>query len=94
MGRSIGAGPSGARTEAGSGHCPVIDAAAFGARWAAFSRASVFPTLAAGLAGGVGDPRAAEFTRRREADMAARLAAAPQRVLIPLARLLLAKEAG
>ena len=28
------------------------DAQAFGARWAAFSRASVFPTLAAGLTGG------------------------------------------
>ena len=34
------------------------DVQAFGARWAAFSRASVFPTLAAGLAGGRDDPRA------------------------------------
>src|SRR5205823_12261407 len=35
------------------------DAQAFGAQWAAFSRASVFPTLAAALDGGGDDPRAA-----------------------------------
>ena len=34
------------------------DAKAFGAQWAAFARASVFPTLAAALDGGRTDPRA------------------------------------
>jgi hypothetical protein len=68
------------------------DARAFGARWAAFSRASVFPTLVLGLNGGRSDPRAAEFLDRLEAAMAARLAAAPAPTTIPLARLALAKE--
>lgn len=68
------------------------DAQASGARWAAFSRASVFPTLAAGLARGPADPRAGEFVARLEAAMAARLAAAPERMQIPLARMLLAKR--
>jgi SAM dependent carboxyl methyltransferase len=64
------------------------DALAFGARWAAFSRASVGPTLAASL-----DPdRAAEFIYRLEARMTARLSAAPEPMLIPLAKLVLAKE--
>ena len=70
------------------------DAQAFGARWAAFSRASVFPTLAAGLAGGRDDPRAAMFIDRLEADLAARLAVAPERMLIPLGKMLLVKEGG
>ena len=64
------------------------DAQAFGARWAAFSRASVFPTLAAGLEGGRTDPRAATFVERLESELAARLAAAPERILIPLAKML------
>jgi len=68
------------------------DAAAFGAQWAAFSRASVFPTLAAELDGGPDDPRAATFVDRLEAGMAARLAAAPEPTLIPLARMLLVKS--
>jgi hypothetical protein len=68
------------------------DAAAFGARWAAFNRASVFPTLALGLDGGAEDPRAAEFFDRMEAAVAADLAAAPQPMLIPLARLAVVKE--
>ena len=59
------------------------DAHAFGARWAAFSRASVFPTLAAGLDSGRADPRAAAFVDRLEAGVTARLAAAPERMLIP-----------
>ena len=63
------------------------DAHAFGARWAAFSRASVFPTLAAGLDSGRSDPRAAAFVDRLEAGVTARLAAAPERMLIPLAML-------
>lgn len=43
------------------------DAAAFGARWAAFNRASVFPSLALGFIGGHDDPRAASFFDRLEA---------------------------
>jgi hypothetical protein len=68
------------------------DAHAFGARWAAFSRASVFPTLAAGLAGGREDFRAGTFVERLESEMAARLAATPEQMLIPLGKMLLAKQ--
>jgi hypothetical protein len=68
------------------------DAPAFGRQWAAFSRASVFPTLSTALDGGRDDPRSAEFVARLEAGVAARLAAAPERMLIPLARMLLVKE--
>jgi hypothetical protein len=63
----------------------------FGAQWAKFSRASVFPTLAAALAGGQADPRRASFFDRLEAGVAARLAAAPQKMVIPLAMLVLRK---
>lgn len=68
------------------------DAAAFGARWAAFPRASVFPTLMLGLDGGREDPRAVEFVKKMENGIAARMAAAPERMTIPLAMLALAKE--
>jgi hypothetical protein len=68
------------------------DAAEFGARWAAFSRASVFPTFARSLDGGGTSARASAFIERLEMGMAARLAARPEPMLIPLARLLLAKE--
>ena len=67
------------------------DASAFGSRWAAFSRASVFPTLAESLEGG-GDARRSAFINRLEADTAMRLATAPERMLIPLGKVLLAKE--
>lgn len=70
------------------------DAHAFGARWAAFSRASVFPTLASGLTGGQDDPRAATFVDRLEAGMTVRLAKAPERMLIPLGKLVLEKNQG
>ena len=67
------------------------DARTFGARWAAFSRASVFPTLAEGLQNG-GDPARSEaFMTRLETMTAARLAERPERMLIPLARVLMAK---
>jgi hypothetical protein len=69
------------------------DADAFGARWAAFSRASVFPTLALGPNGGRDDLRAAAFVEKLEAGMAARLAAAPKRTSIPLAGIALVKGA-
>jgi hypothetical protein len=68
------------------------DAAAFGRRWAAFSRASVLPTLARDLSGGAEATRAAEFVARMEAGMAARLAAAPEPTLMPLAALVLARR--
>jgi len=68
------------------------DAAAFGARWAAFSRASVFPSLALALAGGASDARVPAFIKALEARMAARLAAEPQRMVIPLGAVALARE--
>ena len=67
------------------------DAEAFGARWAAFSRASVFPSLALGLAGGGSDLRRTEFFARMEAAMTQALAAKPEQSLIPLAKLTLAR---
>ena len=70
------------------------DAQAFGAGWAAFSRASVFPTLAAELGGGPGDTRAGEFMDRLEAIVAMRLAMAPVPIEMPLARMVLVKEGG
>jgi hypothetical protein len=68
------------------------DAGRFGARWAAFSRASVFPTLALALEGGRDDPRAHAFLDRLEAAMAARLAQKPEPMAIPLAVLALTKD--
>jgi hypothetical protein len=68
------------------------DARAFGAQWAAFSRASVFPTLAAGLDGGADDPRAGAFSDRLEEAVVTRLAAVPEQMLIPLARMMFVKR--
>ncbi len=68
------------------------DALAYGARWAAFSAASVLPTLAQNLDVGGQDSRAARFVARMEADMASRLAAAPEPMLIPLAALVIARD--
>ena len=67
------------------------DAGAFGRRWAAFVRASTFPTLAQALGGG-GEERAGQFYDLLEARLAARLAAAPGPNIIPLAKLLLVKR--
>jgi salicylate 1-O-methyltransferase len=68
------------------------DAKAFGAQWAAFARASVFPTLAAALDGGRADPRCGQFFNRVESGIAARLVAAPQPMQIPLAQVVLVKR--
>ncbi len=68
------------------------DAEAFGAQWAAFARASVFPTMAAALEGGRTDTRSAEFMNRLEAGVAARMAAEPEEMQIPLAQLVLWKR--
>jgi hypothetical protein len=68
------------------------DATAFGTKWAAFVRASAFPTMAAALDGGRADPRSGEFMNRLEAGVAARLAAEPEQMQIPLAQLVLWKR--
>lgn len=68
------------------------DAAAFGGQWAAFARASVLPTLASALDGGATDARRDQFLDRLEKDVAARLAAVPEQVSIPLAAVVLAKN--
>lgn len=69
------------------------DAQAFGARWAAFSRASVYPTLAASLDGDGDHVRSAAFIERLETETALRLASKPERMVIPLCKILLLKEA-
>ncbi|GLS19526.1 hypothetical protein GCM10007874_25430 [Labrys miyagiensis] len=68
------------------------NARAFGAKWAAFSSASVLPTLASSLSGGAADPRAAAFEARMETGMAQRLALSPEKMMIPLAALVLVRE--
>ena len=61
----------------------------FGARWAAFSRASVLPTLALDLDGD--QARRDAFVARMEAGMASRLAAHPEPAVIPLAMMVIAR---
>jgi hypothetical protein len=68
------------------------DAKAFGTQWAAFARASVFPAMASALDGGRADPRAGEFVERLQAGMAARMAAEPEEMQIPLAQVVLRKR--
>jgi hypothetical protein len=65
------------------------DATKYAARWAAFSRASVCPTLAASLDNK--EVRAGEFIDRMEARMIGRLKVAPEPMLIPLAKMVLVK---
>ena len=66
------------------------DAAAYGRRWAAFSRASVLPTMAADLAGDAA--RRTAFMDRMAAGMAERLADHPEPMLIPLAMIVVARR--
>lgn len=68
------------------------DATAFGAMWAGFVRASLFPTFATALAGGRADPRSPQFFDRLEAGIAERLAASPEPMHIPLAKVVLTKQ--
>jgi SAM dependent carboxyl methyltransferase len=68
------------------------DPRSFGARWAAFSRASVFPTLAEALKSDGDTERSAAFIAQLESMTAAHLAERPERMLIPLARIRLAKH--
>lgn len=70
------------------------DATRFGAAWAGFARAAIFPTLAAGLDGGVGDRRAGPFVERLAAAVAALLGAEPAPTTIPLATIVLVKRAA
>ena len=66
------------------------DAAAYGARWAAFSRASVLPTLALDL--GADRHRREGFVARMEAGMARRLAAHPEPAIMPLAMMTIVRS--
>ena len=68
------------------------DAEGFGARWAAFARAAVFPTLLTALNDETDLTRSAAIVGRVESELAARLAASPQPMPIPLAGLLLRKR--
>ena len=68
------------------------DAKMYAARWAAFSRASVCPTLAASLRDK--EIRTAEFIDRMEARMIARLEVDPEPMLIPLAKMVLIKRSS
>jgi hypothetical protein len=70
------------------------DAVAFGARWAAFSRASVFQTLSLGLDEGHADPRAGVFIAALEERVATKLAVRPAQMSLPLARLVVVKKEG
>ena len=68
------------------------DRRSFGGRWAAFARASVFPTLAKALKsdGDTGRPEA--FMTRLETMTATQLVEHPEPMLIPLARVRLVKQ--
>jgi hypothetical protein len=68
------------------------NAAAFGGRWASFARAAVFPALIAALDGVPGDEHAIEFADQLENGVARRLAAAPEHIKIPLAKVVLTKS--
>jgi hypothetical protein len=68
------------------------DAKAFGARWAAFTRVAVFPSIAVGLTGGAADPRRTQFLDELEAGIAERLAAAPEPTQIPMAQIVVEKR--
>lgn len=67
------------------------DATFFGAQWASFLRAAVFQTLASALDGAATDRRA-QFCDALEAGVAARLAAAPEEMQIPMAQVVLHKR--
>lgn len=67
------------------------DAQAFGAQWAAFSRASVLPTLATALEGNDAK-RITDFIDRVEAGMVERLAASPEKMVIPLGMVSIVKK--
>jgi hypothetical protein len=68
---------------------------AFGAQWGSFLRAAVFGTLASALDGDTGEEpavRRAQFLDALEAGVAARMAAAPEEMQIPMAQVVLHKR--
>jgi hypothetical protein len=67
-------------------------AKAFGAQWAAFARAALFPTLVTAPNGGVNDPRAIEFLQQLEVAVAQRMSNTPEKMQIPLASIVLIKN--
>ncbi|MBW0013495.1 SAM-dependent methyltransferase [Mycobacterium sp.] len=69
------------------------DAEAFGAQWAGFARAALFPSLVTALDGDPSDHRAIEFVEQLQAAVAKSLSSAPQPVRIPLATVVLVKRA-
>jgi hypothetical protein len=68
------------------------DADEYAARWTAFVRASVFPSLASSIVGADADARRAAFGERLAEGTARRLAAAPSPMRLPLARVRLVRE--
>ncbi|WP_137391491.1 SAM-dependent methyltransferase [Rhodoligotrophos defluvii] len=68
------------------------DAHAFAAGWTAFLRAAVFPTLALGLEPGRGNDFPRVFMNALASVTAERLGGEPQRTVIPLAVMVLARE--
>jgi hypothetical protein len=68
------------------------DARAFAALWAAFVRSAIFPTLVTALADGRNDPRSSQLFDRLEAGISERLAANPEQMQIPFAKLVLTKQ--
>lgn len=69
------------------------DATALGAQWAAFCRAAVFPAMAFALDADATGDRSTAFFDRLEAGVAARVAAAPEQMHIPMAHVVLVKRA-
>jgi hypothetical protein len=67
------------------------DSKAFGAQWASFLRAAVFSSLASALQDGPAGRRA-EFCDALETGLAARMAAAPAEMQIPMAQVVLHKR--
>jgi hypothetical protein len=70
------------------------DATTFGAKWAAIHAVGAFPSLATGLNSGPDDPRSVDIFERLETEIAARLAASPERMRIPVANVVLVKHGG
>ena len=68
------------------------DAEAFGAGWAAFARAAIFPTLGTALQGATAGSRMSGFLDGLEAEVASWLARDPRPIAIPLATVVLVKH--
>ena len=70
------------------------DAAAFGAGWAGVFATGAIPSLLTGLDAGTGDGRACAVSDRLQTYVAARLTAAPERMRIPVATVVVSKRSG